>query len=423
MKRRISSKSQAGCGLLVAWFTAVCPVLGTAALAGDNTGSDTNPRTVREDLLYVVEAYRDIITSQQLDAGVGAALESAKRELEATTDEELESVQMLGPIIQQMREHIDELTTLMYAEGRTAKLAVSSDGFPSAAYPDIDSDEFVLTILRGDLPDMIDFFGAFVIPAIEQTYETVIPYHCVGDPDGDGVANRKDDLFVMTSQNLMAAAEALRDAASRICEQDLTIVGEGGNLSVVCIITDILFIGARTVHDNLLLCEEFIDSAEIAGTYHRVGHLHDDLAVHDTAVNARLDGVGDDIHVVQETLDTTIELRQIHTQVIPLSEKDRFLLATSEGGVPIDVTLIGVLASKGVGEQRPLQFDSVPAVATPTGAPGLLDVSLDLPSNLKSAKLFQFQVNDEHVDGEGNITHQHFGTIVYERTGRTKRGG
>lgn len=396
---------------------------GSSVLAEDGTGRGADRTGLRKDLLYVVNAYRNI-AAQQLDTGLKAALESAGRELELAGDEELARAEMLAPIVKQMRQRIDQLTALVYAQSPNVNLFTASPDFPSAEYPHIDSLEFVITILSSDLPSVISFLGAFLIPAIPQTIEAVIPYYCVGDPDGDGIANRKDDLFVLTSQNLLAGAEALKEAASRICEQDLTIIGEGGNLSVLCIVSDVLFVAAKTVHENMLLCEGAIDSAEIEGTYHRVGHLHtdladvdSDLATHHTIINDKLDTMGDDINVVQETLETTIELRRIHLQVVELKEKVRFLLATEEGGVPVDVTLIGVTASQGVVDHKPLTFVAVPAVGTPTGATGLLDVALDLPSDLPNAKIFQFQVKDTHRNDGGNVSHEHFGTVVYQRTG------
>jgi hypothetical protein len=272
-------------------------VFGVSPVSAED-GTDRGPDRagIREDLLYVVNTYRDIAAAHQLDAGLEAALESAAGQLALVANEELAPAEMLAPIVKQMRRQIDELTALLYAESKKANLFAKSDDFPSADYPDINSLEFVITILSSDLPSVISFVGAFLIPAIPQTIEAVIPYYCVGDPDGDGIANRKDDLFVLTSQNLLAGAEALKEAASRICEQDLTVVGMGGNLSVLCIVSDVLFVAAKTVHEDMLLCEGAIDSAEIEATYHRVGHLHDDianvdsdLATHHTVINSKLD--------------------------------------------------------------------------------------------------------------------------------------
>jgi hypothetical protein len=80
------------------------------------------------------------------------------------------------------------------------------------------------------------------------------------------------------------------------------------------------------------------------------------------------------------------------------------------------------MVSDGPVNHKPLTFVSVPAVGTPTGTIGLLDVALDLPGNLHGAKIFQFRVKDTHVDDDGNVTHEHFGTVVYSRTGSAKQG-
>ena len=329
-QRRLAMKGRTGRVCLGFSMLAVCVAGMFSAFPVSAQGGETpvaDRAELRADLLYLVNSYKDMVSAGQVDAGLEAALASAERELELSAEEAFAPAEMLAPIVRQMRLRLDDMKALVYAEGKASHLLAKSDGLPSADYPNINSMEFVITILRSDLPRVISFLGAFLIPAIPQTVEAVIPFYCVGDPDGDGIANRKDDLLVLTSQNLLASAEALREAASRICEQDLTIVGEGGNLSVVCIVSDVLFVAAKTVHANMLLCEGFIDSAETAATYRRVGHLHEDLinvdsdlATHHAIVNGKLDATTNSINIVQDTLDTTVELRRIHIQVLELKE-------------------------------------------------------------------------------------------------------
>ena len=89
----------------------------------------------------------------------------------------------------------------------------------------------------------------------------------------------------------------------------------------------------------------------------------------------------------------------------------------------MDVTLVGVSASQGIVNHKPVAFGAVPAAGTPTGATGLLDVALDLPGDLQGAKIFQFRVKDTHVNADGDADCEHYGIVVYHRTGPVKQSG
>lgn len=76
----------------------------------------------------------------------------------------------------------------------------------------------------------------------------------------------------------------MRDIASRVCAQEFGILVAGGNVSVLCIPADIIYIGAKAIYENIALCDGIIDSAEIEGSYDRIGYIHDRFAGHDLAL-------------------------------------------------------------------------------------------------------------------------------------------
>ena len=181
-----------------------------------------------------------------------------------------------------------------------------------------------------------------------------------------------------------------------------------------------------------------VDSAEIeAGfenTVSTLGDLADHdaaLAAHDANIDADLVTHDADIKARLDTVDAKLDgLQIVDLTVTALGESDddddddsdddgrmeRFLLAANESGQPVDITLLGVAVSNGRVGQNPISFQDVPAEVTLTGSTGLLDVALDLPHDLRRAKIFQFRVKDAHFDGGGNLIIEHFGTATFHRT-------
>ena len=89
----------------------------------------------------------------------------------------------------------------------------------------------------------------------------------------------------------MEAAKVIWSGLSRGCDQVVVILGEGGNTSVACIAADIVLFAAELavgiaegVVEHFIFCDSGVDSAEIEGTWERVGHIHTDLDEHNTAI-------------------------------------------------------------------------------------------------------------------------------------------
>ncbi len=72
-------------------------------------------------------------------------------------------------------------------------------------------------------------------------------------------------------------AEGIRDAAQDACNEVIVILGEGGNGSLACLITDAIYLTAKALNQAIHFCDD--DYAQSVGqaSFDRLGHIHDDL--------------------------------------------------------------------------------------------------------------------------------------------------
>jgi hypothetical protein len=90
-------------------------------------------------------------------------------------------------------------------------------------------------------------------------------------------STRTSEAVIDASDVALFAAETVRDAASRACDEVVVILGEGGNGSLACLITDGVYLAAKIVNYGLHFCNDKIDQAELLASYARLDHLHTDL--------------------------------------------------------------------------------------------------------------------------------------------------
>ncbi len=160
-------------------------------------------------------------------------------------------------------------------------------------------------------------------------------------------------------------------------------------------------------------------------------NIDGDLIAHDTnltnranaidaaiaIIEAKADALADQVAVVQYTLDTEIEKMRVHLQVIEIKEKERFLVMSTEAGLPVDVELIGLQVAES-SPNGPIAFLDVLSEATATPVKtGILDVTIDLPGPAQNAKIFEFTVRHDH-----GADPAHFGTIVVQRVDENNLG-
>jgi hypothetical protein len=187
---------------------------------------------------------------QSIDAVMGKAaaeaLVDARQKLAGMSDEQLELLAPHAASIAALRDKTSLLARTVLSVAETAKAArqARSAGFPDAEYY----------------------------------------------TDSMCTAVRNDTTAMKVAWNTLWAAETVLDAMEYVCLED--IVGFNGALA--CVGLAVAVGVASQVVENFEFCDDDVDSAEIGGSYQRLGHLHGDLTV------------------VQETLDQgTIEYIEV----------------------------------------------------------------------------------------------------------------
>lgn len=125
--------------------------------------------------------------------------------------------------------------------------------------------------------------------------------------------NRSERLSYQTRFNLKAGlliAEAIRDVATRLCEQLFLVVGVGTNFSLACIITDTLYHVTRVFEEFPALCDAIINSAEIEGSYDRLGYIHEQFMAHDAALTAHGTRIANKLQLTQTNVLDRIGVAQ-----------------------------------------------------------------------------------------------------------------
>jgi hypothetical protein len=86
-------------------------------------------------------------------------------------------------------------------------------------------------------------------------------------------------------------AELIRNIAGRLCDQSIFVFGVGTDFSIACIVTDFAYHATRVFDEFPALCDGIINSAEIEGTYDRIGYIHGELESHDLALAAHASAI------------------------------------------------------------------------------------------------------------------------------------
>ena len=72
-------------------------------------------------------------------------------------------------------------------------------------------------------------------------------------------------------------AEGIAAAAKDLCLQTVVVLGEGGNSSTVCIVSDAIFFIAKGVWQMAHSCDDNVTGEKVDTSYDRLGHIHTDL--------------------------------------------------------------------------------------------------------------------------------------------------
>lgn len=153
--------------------------------------------------------------------------------------------------------------------------------------------------------------------------------------DGDAMLIAVDAIQI--ARIALESAKVIWSGLSRACDETIVILGEGGNAALACIPADVVLFAAELVVgtaegvvENLGFCDSEVDSAEIEGSYERLGHIHTDLSTHDIDIKAQV-----------ETHDT-----EIKSQLATHDADIKALLADIQGTVDENQRLIKISMSR-----------------------------------------------------------------------------
>ncbi len=69
----------------------------------------------------------------------------------------------------------------------------------------------------------------------------------------------------------------MRDAAQNACNEVIVVAGFGGNVRLVCIATDVIYLAAKAVNQGIHFCDDDYAASVGQASYERLGHINDDL--------------------------------------------------------------------------------------------------------------------------------------------------
>lgn len=91
-----------------------------------------------------------------------------------------------------------------------------------------------------------------------------------GDCDSTDPLNGRQRYDLQTSA---IALEAVADIAGKICGQEALV----GDASIACVVTDVAFVIAAGINENVQNCEALIDTVTLVGSHARLDHIAHDL--------------------------------------------------------------------------------------------------------------------------------------------------
>ncbi len=134
-------------------------------------------------------------------------------------------------------------------------------------------------------------------------------------------SSRSSTEAVFATQVALQVARGVWSAASRACDQ----VAAGFNASTACIAADVALFAAEKALEDVQFCDEDIDSAEIRGTYDRVGFVHDQIVT----LDAKLDLINGKLDALARAVEG---LRQLGCDTVRLEHTPE---GTRESAIPV----------------------------------------------------------------------------------------
>lgn len=232
---------------------------------------------------------------------------------------------------------------------------------------------------------------------------------------------------VLGLQDAAAAAQAASDASPDSLVEGAVVAGEGAvstfpdPVRVALAATEGTTAAAALAADNAHQLYEECSTDALANLVQSISDnlatdasnirsdiaaLKSDVDTRLTAVASQLTDIVNKVTGVQTTLDTNMEQRQIHLQVVSPPGNKTLLVSTTEGGQPVTTSLVSIKAAT---PANPSTFTNVTNAVT-TSAPTSGVLAITLPSPYSGNTVFQIEVSESStIDGQ-SVTH--YGTIL-----------
>jgi len=247
--------------------------------------SDTPGIIAKQKLTRVIETLQ-AVDAPWMDDVARDSLGEAQSLLNQMNSDELENLALeVGPQIDQMQQALAALEEIANPTEPPPPSVGTNGGFPNAPYPgyeDAITGSGTSDATENDC-EGVGGCGDDTSHDDSNSVSLAFQWKCEAS-DGSPKEFRSTVAQAYASLIAFITAEAVRDIASRVCGQELGFLVAGGNVSVLCIPVDIIYIGAKAIYENIALCDSFIDAAEIVGTYHRLEHIHEDIGSHMTSL-------------------------------------------------------------------------------------------------------------------------------------------
>jgi hypothetical protein len=237
-----------------------------------------DPEVNQIELLDIMTTFYELGERMETDSVQRASSESIAQILQMTPDE-LQAAAYAGPEITRLHDAVMRLRRVLLIDFSTQPTVggEESPGFPSANYSGL----------------------------------------C-------GSARTDTEAF-FAARLVLQTAQGAWSVASRGCDQIAVVAGFGANTSLACIPFDVILFAAEVVFAEIANCDNDIDSAEIEGSYERLGHLHGDVEVIDGNVlvlDDKVNVLDDKVNViggnVEDLLAAVEELRLANCELIRL---------------------------------------------------------------------------------------------------------
>lgn len=113
--------------------------------------------------------------------------------------------------------------------------------------------------------------------SVMKTAAGSVSINSAGLPDINAYCSPLSPEAIIAADVIFFAAELVRDEAQDACNETIVVLGEGGNGSLACLITDAIYVAAHAANQAIHFCDD--DYAQSVGqaSFERLGHIHADL--------------------------------------------------------------------------------------------------------------------------------------------------